>query len=47
MKHTCPTPRRQESMNASSGLPSTRAAHPGIVPLMESEPGDVPESVGS
>lgn len=35
MKQTCPTPRRQESMKASNGLPSIRSPQAGIVPLTD------------
>ena len=35
MKHTCPTPRRHESMKARNGLPSTRSFRPGIVPFSD------------
>ena len=38
MKHTCPTPRRQESMKASSGLPSACSLNAGMVPLTVTPP---------
>ena len=45
MKQTCPTPRRQESTKASSGLPSARSAQAGIVPLIDSAWGEAPAEV--
>ena len=35
MKHTWPTPRRQESTNSTGGLPSMLSDQPGIVPLTD------------
>ena len=41
MKHTCPTPRRQESTKARSGLPSARSPQACMVPLTDTPPPQV------
>jgi hypothetical protein len=45
MKQTWPIPRRHESTNASSGLPSARADQPAIVPSIALKPAEPPLEV--